>query len=227
MKSVNEERKKLILDEKDVLEYLKLNPGIFERHEAFLTNLNLHYDNHAVSSLVKKQLAKLRKKNLEQKNKYNELLQNAETNWEFITKIQNIIEISSKFKTLDKWITYLSRSMGSDFDADEVVIQVKIKANKRIICSKTPKNVKVGKLPMSTSNVYSGLLLNFHKKNSIINDDISSIVFYPIQDRDWSGYFYLGSFDSNRYSAHTESDLLTLLASVLKLSISMHFKGSI
>ena len=224
MKSINRTRKKPRLDEKEVLEYIKLNPEILERHEEFLTNLNLHYDNHAISSLVKKQLANLRKKDLEQKNKYNELLRNAETNWDFITKIQDIIVASFKYKTLDKWIDYLTKSMASDFDADEVVIQLKIKSNKINVSSRVPKNTEVKKLPVSASDVYSGLLTNFHKKSAITNGKIGSIVFYPIQDKEWSGFFYLGSFDPSRYSAHTESDLLTLLASVLRLSISLQVK---
>ena len=62
MSNSDKVRRKHSLKEKEVLEYLKLNPEIFEKHETFLTKLNLHYDNQGVSSLVKKQLASLRKK---------------------------------------------------------------------------------------------------------------------------------------------------------------------
>ena len=63
MSNSDKVQKKQLLEEKEVLEYLKLNPEIFEKHETFLTKLNLHYDNQGISSLVKKQLASLRKKN--------------------------------------------------------------------------------------------------------------------------------------------------------------------
>ena len=60
MSNSDKVRRKQSLKEKEVLEYLKLNPEIFEKHETFLTKLNLHYDNQGVSSLVKK---KFRTKN--------------------------------------------------------------------------------------------------------------------------------------------------------------------
>ena len=62
MSKTDKLRQKYSLEEKEVLEYLKMNPEIFEKHETFLTKLNLHYDNKEFSSLVKKQLASLKKK---------------------------------------------------------------------------------------------------------------------------------------------------------------------
>ena len=87
MKSTNRRNKKASLDEKEVLEYIRDNPEIFEKHEEFLTKLNLHFDNNNIASLVKKQLVNLRRKNSDQKIKYDELLYNAELNWDFITSL--------------------------------------------------------------------------------------------------------------------------------------------
>ncbi len=226
MSNADKVRKKPLLEEKEVLEYLKMNPEIFEKHETFLTKLNLHYDNHGVSSLVKKQLASLRKQNFEQRTKYNELLHNAETNWEVIKKIKNIIESCSKYKTIDRWILRLSKNMSSDFDADEAFIHVKIKADKRLISSRLPKNSKIDKLSFKSSLIYCGSLDNFNQKKVIGEDAIKSIVFCPLHTNEWSGFFYLGSLNPDRYSSSYEPDLLNLLASVLKLSISMQLRGS-
>lgn len=227
MNNADKVRKKPSLQEREVLEYLKLNPEIFEKHETFLTKLNLHFDNQGVSSLVKKQLASLRKKNFEQRTKYNQLLQNAETNWEVIKKIKNIVESCFKHKTLERWISYLSKNMSSDFDADEVFIQIKIKANKKLILSTVPKRSKIDKLSFKQANVYSGSLTNFNQKQSIVNKSIKSIVFCPLHTKEWSGFLYLGSSNPDRYNASYEPDLLNLLASVLKLSISMQVRGSV
>ena len=68
MSKTDKLRQKYSLEEKEVLEYLKMNPDIFEKHETFLTKLNLHYDNQGISSLVKKQLARLRKKKFRAKS---------------------------------------------------------------------------------------------------------------------------------------------------------------
>ena len=203
-----------------------MNPDIFEKHETFLTKLNLHYDNQGISSLVKKQLASLRKKNSEQRAKYDELLHNAETNWLVITKIKNIVESCNNHKTLNKWISYLSKNMSSDFGADEVFIQVKIKATRKSISSSVPKNTGIGELVIKEAFVYSGLLENFEQKKAITNETIKSIVFMPLSTKEWSGSLYLGSSDPERYNASYEPDLLNLLASVLKLSISMQVRGS-
>ena len=224
MSNSDKVRKKHLLEEKEVLEYLKLNPEIFEKHETFLTKLNLHYDNQGISSLVKKQLASLRKKNFDQRTKYNELLRNAETNWKVITKIKSIIESCIKYKTLEKWISHLSNNMSSNFDADETFIHVKIKANKKVFSSLVPKNSKISKLSFKDSLVYCGSLDNFDQKKSIANGAIKSIVFCPLHTKEWSGFIYLGSLNPDRYSASYEPDLLNLLASVLKLSISMQLK---
>jgi len=226
MSKIDKLQKKFSLEEKEVLEYLKMNPDIFEKHETFLTKLNLHYDNQGVSSLVKKQLASLRKKNSEQRAKYDELLHNAEKNWLVITKIKNIVESCNNYKTLSKWISYLSKNMSSNFDADEVFIQVKIKATKKFISSSVPKKSEIGELLTKESDVYSGMLDNFEQKKAITNEAIKSIVFCPLKTKEWSGCLYLGSSDPDRYNASYEPDLLNLLASVLKLSISMQVKGS-
>lgn len=226
MSKTDKLRQKYSLEEKEVLEYLKMNPDIFEKHETFLTKLNLHYDNQGISSLVKKQLASLRKKNSEQRAKYDELLHNAETNWLVITKIKNIVESCNNHKTLNKWISYLSKNMSSDFGADEVFIQVKIKATRKSISSSVPKNTGIGELVIKEAVVYSGPLENFEQKKAITNETIKSIVFMPLSTREWSGSLYLGSSDPERYNASYEPDLLNLLASVLKLSISMQVRGS-
>ena len=226
MSKTDKLRQKYSLEEKEVLEYLKMNPEIFEKHETFLTKLNLHYDNKGISSLVKKQLANLRKNNLEQRAKYDELLHNAETNWLVITKIKNLVESCNKYKTLSKWISYLSKNMTSDFGADEVFVQVKIKATRKSISSSIPKNTGIGELLIKESHVYSGLLENFEQKKAITNKAIKSIVFCPLNTREWSGSLYLGSSDPERYNASYEPDLLNLLASVLRLSISMQVRGS-
>ena len=226
MSKTDKLRQKYSLEEKEVLEYLKMNPDIFEKHETFLTKLNLHYDNQGISSLVKKQLASLRKKNSEQRAKYDELLHNAETNWLVITKIKNIVESCNNHKTLNKWISYLSKNMSSDFGADEVFIQVKIKATRKSISSSIPINTGIGELVIKKALVYSGLLENFEQKKAITNETIKSIVFMPLSTREWSGALYLGSSDPERYNASYQPDLLNLLASVLKLSISMQVRGS-
>lgn len=226
MSKTDKLRNKYSLEEKEVLEYLKMNPDIFEKHETFLTKLNFHYDNQGVSSLVRKQLASLRKKNSEQRAKYDELLRNAEKNWLFITKIKNMIESCNNHKTLSKWISYLAKNMSSDFDADEVFIQVKIKATKKFTSSSVPKNSGIGELLTKENHVYSGLLGNFEQKKAITNEAIKSVVFCPLNTKEWSGCLYLGSLDPDRYNANYEPDLLNLLASVLKLSISMQVKGS-
>ena len=141
-------------------------------------------------------------------------------------KIKNIIESCSKYKTIDRWILRLSKNMSSDFDADEAFIHVKIKADKRLISSRLPKNSKIDKLSFKSSLIYCGSLDNFNQKKVIGEDAVKSIVFCPLHTNEWSGFFYLGSLNPDRYSSSYEPDLLNLLASVLKLSISMQLRGS-
>ena len=227
MKSTDRRNKKASLNEKEVLEYIRENPGIFEKHEEFLTKLNLHFDNNNIASLVKKQLVNLRRKNSDQKTKYDELLYNAELNWDFIIKIQNIVDASSKYRSLEKWIAYLSESMASDFDADEVVINVKKKGNNEVSLSMLPKNIEPIKISGTAFKPYYGQLKNFNRKSAILSEKIGSIVFYPFKDKEWSGFFYLGSADPLRYSSSSDTGLLSLLGSVLKLSITMQIKGSL
>ena len=227
MKSTNRRNKKASLDEKEVLEYIRDNPEIFEKHEEFLTKLNLHFDNNNIASLVKKQLVNLRRKNSDQKIKYDELLYNAELNWDFIIKIQNIADAASKYRSLKKWIAYLSESMASDFDADEVIINVKKKDNNEVFSSVVPKNNEPIMISGTVFKPYYGQLKNFKRKSVILSENIGSIVFYPFKDREWSGFFYLGSADPLRYNSGSDSGLLSLLGSVLKLSITMQIKGSL
>ena len=70
--------------------------------------------------------------------------------------------------------------MSSDFGADEVFIQVKIKATRKSISSSVPKNTGIGELVIKEAFVYSGLLENFEQKKAITNETIKSIVFMPL-----------------------------------------------
>ena len=73
--------------------------------------------------------------------------------------------------------------MSSDFGADEVFIQVKIKATRKSISSSVPKNTGIGELVIKEALVYSGLLENFEQKKAITNETIKSIVFMPLSTK--------------------------------------------
>ena len=66
------------LTDDDVVAYLRADPDFFQRHSSLLSELNLPHDSGQAVSLIERQVAILRERNMQMRRRMNELLQAAD-----------------------------------------------------------------------------------------------------------------------------------------------------
>jgi uncharacterized protein YigA (DUF484 family) len=88
MSSGNEEPTKLT--DADVVSYLRLDPDFFQRHVNLLSELNLPHESGAAVSLIERQIAILRERNMNMRRRMNELLETAKSNETLFEKTRTL-----------------------------------------------------------------------------------------------------------------------------------------
>ena len=63
------------LDDEQIVDYLRAEPDFFKRHPNLLSELNLPHDTGQAVSLIERQVAILRERNMQMRRRMNELLQ--------------------------------------------------------------------------------------------------------------------------------------------------------
>lgn len=81
----------LEITETQVSEYLKQNPDFFEGHDHLLESLQLPHSSGSAVSLVERQVALLRERNIEMRNRLSNLLENARENDRLFEKTKRLV----------------------------------------------------------------------------------------------------------------------------------------
>lgn len=68
------------LSDETIVEYLRADPNFFQRHARLLSELNLPHDSGTAVSLIERQVAILRERNMQMRRRMNEMLQAAKDN---------------------------------------------------------------------------------------------------------------------------------------------------
>lgn len=88
MSGASEEPTKLTDDE--VISYLRLDPDFFQRHANILSELNLPHESGAAVSLIERQIAILRERNMNMRRRMNELMETAKNNETLFEKTRTL-----------------------------------------------------------------------------------------------------------------------------------------
>jgi uncharacterized protein YigA (DUF484 family) len=78
------------LTDEEVISYLRLDPDFFQRHASLLSELNLPHESGAAVSLVERQVAILRERNMNMRRRMNELIEAAKENESLFEKIRSL-----------------------------------------------------------------------------------------------------------------------------------------
>lgn len=108
------------LTEDDVVAYLKGDPDFFQRHRALLSELNLPHDSGQAVSLIERQVAILRERNMQMRRRMNELLQAAKDNDELFAKTRTLTLELLNVHNWHELNEVLATYMLADFQADFV-----------------------------------------------------------------------------------------------------------
>jgi uncharacterized protein YigA (DUF484 family) len=110
------------INEESIADYLQANPDFFERHQSLLTNLRLPHRPGAAVSLVERQVATLRQKNLQLERKLRDLVDVARSNDDLAEKIHSLATRLLAAGSRAQAVGVAEELLRSSFDADQSVL---------------------------------------------------------------------------------------------------------
>lgn len=117
-----------ISTETTVIEYLRKDPDFFKRHPGLLAELNLPHQSGNTISLVERQVALLRERNMEMRRRMNELVGAAKENDVLFAKIRSLtlalLDVANWHELNEIFATYFL----VDFHADFVCAHLRMEA---------------------------------------------------------------------------------------------------
>ncbi len=105
-------------DEDSVMRYLRENPDFFGRHPTLLTDLSLPHDSGEAISLVERQVAILRERNIDMRRRLTHLVGAANNNDTLFEKTRRFTLQALDCETLDAIDGVLADTLIDDFAAD-------------------------------------------------------------------------------------------------------------
>lgn len=121
-KFTREPLRKESLSDAAVHDYLRRNPGFFERHSALLGVLRLPHVTGGAVSLVERQVSMLRQKDLKRERKLQEFVEVARANDALAGKIHKLALRLLEAGDLPATLTAIEASLRTAFDADSSVL---------------------------------------------------------------------------------------------------------
>jgi uncharacterized protein YigA (DUF484 family) len=110
------------LSEQSIHDYLAAHPDFFERHSTLLSSLNLPHASGGAVSLVERQVAVLRQKDLKLERQLKELIEVARANDLLAAKIHELTMQLLDARDLRRTVAVIEEAMRSGFDADHAVL---------------------------------------------------------------------------------------------------------
>jgi len=223
--------------ERDVADYLLLNPDFFERHEDLLSQLLLPHESGKAVSLIERQVSTLRKQNELTNKKLNKLIENARFNEQLIDQINALVLALLDADSLDKILEIVETRLSNDFDADAVVIRLfntghpYMASHPEVIDWDEPalgafEKIIAGRKPICGS-------LRPGQLESLFNDDagnIGSAALIPLIENDNSttcyGMLAIGSHDHQRFRSDMGTLFLKHLGDVMARVLRLHLDKS-
>ncbi len=106
------------ITEDDVAQYLKSHSGFFLKRDDLLLELQLAHPSGQAVSLLERQVSLLRERNMDMRNRLNNLLDNAHNNDQLFNKTKQLVLALIEAQGLDSIVNTFNRSLLSDFSMD-------------------------------------------------------------------------------------------------------------
>lgn len=116
--SSNNKKQETAISEDQVAQYLKNHPGFFLHRDDLLLELELTHASGDAVSLLERQVSLLRERNMDMRNRLNNLLDNARHNDALFEKTKGLILSLLEAKDLDKLAATFNQGMLREFAMD-------------------------------------------------------------------------------------------------------------
>ena len=201
------------IDSKEVELFLLDNLDFFETRESLVSELKFKHSDSSASSLLERQILKLRGEQKNLMDLLSSFIETASLNEDLFNKSKNltlqILESSTKKQIIDE----VEKSFSKDFKVDKPLL-------------KFHKNKKIDELEKSTGlSFHKGAIhcgsLSSEKMNLLFNDKkIGSMVVAVIVMGDEIGLLMLGSFDRSKYLGDEDTTFIEYIRDVLEKKLA-------
>ena len=205
------------LTDEEVISYLRLDPDFFQRHASLLSELNLPHESGTAVSLVERQVAILRERNMNTRRRMNELIEAAKVNEALFEKIRTL---TLELLHVDGWQALneiLATYVLADFQADFVC------------CHLSAYNIKLDHLRSHSDELPHRRYVNNNQPVCTAlrpdeldtlfpaqpHDSAGSAVLVPLLLTDGSGCLAIGSRNPGYFSSDMDTLFVSYIAEVI------------
>ncbi len=207
-------------DEQQVREYLKRHPDFFERHPDMLDFLHVTHAAGTAVSLVEKQVAVLRERNMEMRHRLNALTTNARDNDKLYDRTRQLILKLLEARGPAALSEAFLRGMREDFEVEQacLILFGDPADSSPALRYESPEKVKleIGSLLKGRKPLCGALRedeLEFLFPRTRLKAGSAAIM--PLRDNDKVGLIAVGSSDASRYYNGMGTLFLLHIAEVL------------
>lgn len=218
--------KKYKVSNKEIAEYLILNPNFFKENPEVLNSIEIIHESGAAVSLIQKQVELLRSNYNSTTDKLMELLGIAKNNEDIFILTKELILSLINASSIEEIVALIEKSFVADFGA---------KKSKVLFFTESSKNLPKGRVknPAEARNILGNLLkpgkifcgeVNKKVAKFIFNQKtgVKEIALVPLNSSSLLGLIALGSDQPGKYSDNKDTLFLDFIAEVVSKLIDGH-----
>jgi uncharacterized protein len=224
------------LSEQEVADYLRANPGFFERHQPLLLRLKLpHESGPATVSLVERQIAMLRQRNNELERQLKDLVAVAKANNTLVDNIHALAIRLLNAAGTDDLLDRLETSLREDFGAERAVLAL-FTEKQRVVPGDHGGFVKHFSRDAAELKPFATFLKSARPRCGPLRDRQKAVLFEQEADCVVSaalvplglsgdlGFLTIGSRDPNYFHAGQRVDFLARLGELIGVALETGYE---
>ena len=218
--------KKNKVSNKEIAEYLILNPNFFKENPEVLNSIEIIHESGAAVSLIQKQVELLRSNYNSTTDKLMELLGIAKNNEDIFILTKELILSLIDASNIEEIVALIEKSFVADFGA---------KKSKVLFFTESSKNLPKGRVknPAEARNILGNLLKPGKIFCGEVNKEVAKFIFnrktsvkemalVPLNSSSLLGLIALGSDQPGKYSDNKDTLFLDFIAEVVSKLIDGH-----
>lgn len=211
-----------------VASWLKSHPDFFEQRGDLLANLHLPHESGSAVSLVERQVSVLRDRNIEMRQRLNNLINVARDNDILFEKTRSLILEIVAAKDLDTLVGSVQNALQNDFSAD--VSALTLFENGSPYALSKGRVVSLHEAKASISGILSSSravcgTLRPQEMNFLFDEQgqqIGSAAAAPLINGNIMGVLAVGSYDPNYYRSSMGTLFINYVGEVLNMVLPRH-----
>ena len=215
--------------ESEIVSYLREHPDFFVRHPQVLPHLTIPHPSGTATSLVERQMAMLREKNLELEARLQDLMAVAGENDRLSEQIQDFAIALIETPTLAATLAQVKSALQGNFDAEETVLKLGIKPgaedSAELVGPDDPglhlfhdlfkfARPKCGRVQASQGRYLFGDR----------NEEITSVALIPLEGEGWMGLLAVGDTQPDRFLPGMGTMFLKRIGALVTAAVDVHIE---